>query len=333
MTKTFSCKLLNSPYNDPVMMLEFTRKQRLFLFDIGDLSTLPQRLLQKISHVFISHMHIDHFFGFDTLLRSILSREEPLNVYGPIGIIDAVQGKLSGYTWNLVKSYPIKIEVFEITNTSITSAGFYAQEGFQKISKGNQPFSGIIYSESDFRINASIFDHQIPVLGFSIVSDINININKTKMIELGFNNPGPWINELKDKIRANDLLYKLIIDGREYSINDLKDMVIVSKGQKIVYITDIAPSKENIDTAITLASDADILFIEAYFLEQDSDHAAKKGHITARLAGYIAGMAVVKNIEITHISKKYIDMEKVVKDEVNTGFTLAATVNLTYVKD
>ncbi|MBF0541273.1 MAG: hypothetical protein HQK91_07475 [Nitrospirae bacterium] len=335
MTKTFFCKLLNNPFNDPIVTVEFIKqgtspssKNRFFLFDLGELSNISSKHLQKISHVFVSHMHIDHFIGFDTLIRAILIREETLYVYGPLGIINAVNGHLSGYTWNLVKNYPLKIEVFEIIESGISCAGFYAQNGFNKIIKDKLPFNEIIYSDPDLSIKAAIFDHLIPVLGYAIIEDIQININKDKLIERSLKS-GHWLSELKDKIRTmlfdhqqweqgiNDNIY---IDGIEHSVEELKDLIIFTKGQKIVYITDIAPSKENIERAIALAKDADVLFIEAYFLEQDCDHAGRKGHLTARAAGHIAAKAAVKTFEIIHVSKKYLDVYFAILDEVNKEF-------------
>lgn len=331
MTKTFFCKLLNNPFSDPVMILEFTRSQRFFLFDIGDLSSLPVRHLQKISHVFVSHMHIDHFIGFDTLLRSLLGRDTPLYVYGPAGIINAVSGKLAGFTWNLIKEYPLKIEVLEITETGGEWAGFYAQDGFSKNNKGvlkleHAPIDkaaevcpNIIYKEPAFSIHTAIFDHQIPVLGYTIIEDTAININKAALLEHGLK-PGPWLTELKDKIRINDYHHKLDVYGTQLSVSDLSDIIIVTKGQKIAYITDISNTKENIEKAVSLAKNADILFIEAYFLDRDYNNAKKIGHLTAKTTGYIANMANVKKIELIHISKKYLTMKDIIKDEVYKEF-------------
>jgi ribonuclease Z len=317
MANTFFYKLLNNPFNDPVVTVEFRRDQRFFLFDIGEISIIPQRHLQKISHIFVSHMHIDHFVGFDTLLRAVLIKEQPIYVYGPKGIINAVNGKLSGYTWNLIKDYPLKIEVCEVTETSIITALFYAKDGFNQTIKEKLPFSEIIYSEPTFSIKAAIFDHQIPVLGYALIEDMQININKARLIERSFK-PGSWLSELK--INTNNLSHMIMIDGIDYSVNDLKDLTNITKGQKIVYITDIAPSKENIEKAVYLAMDADILFIEGYFLTQDSDHTGRKSHLTARAAGYIARMAGVKKFELIHISKKYLEMYNDVIDEAMKEF-------------
>ena len=75
------------------------------LFDIGDISRLPTRKLLRISDVFVSHTHMDHFAGFDHLLRVCLGRDTGVRMYGPPDFIEQVGHKLHAYTWNLVENY------------------------------------------------------------------------------------------------------------------------------------------------------------------------------------------------------------------------------------
>ena len=84
--------------------------------DLGDLHTLSPKDILKISHVFVSHTHMDHFLGFDQLLRILLGREKDLFLYGPEGFLKNIEGKLSGYSWNLVQNYQNRfaIHAFEI---------------------------------------------------------------------------------------------------------------------------------------------------------------------------------------------------------------------------
>ena len=70
--------LVNGRIGDPALYLETLFERRAILFDLGDLSNLPTRKLQRLEHVFVSHAHIDHFIGFDRLLRVLVGREKSL---------------------------------------------------------------------------------------------------------------------------------------------------------------------------------------------------------------------------------------------------------------
>ena len=78
MQSNFLPKLINDPLGDPGVMVEFLCEQRALQFDLGDLSSTTNGELLKISHVFISHTHIDHFIGFDHLLRVVLGEARQL---------------------------------------------------------------------------------------------------------------------------------------------------------------------------------------------------------------------------------------------------------------
>jgi ribonuclease Z len=84
------------------------------LLELGRLEDLSVREILKVSDVFVSHTHVDHFIGFDHMLRCSLNRAQPLRLFGPKGFIDNVRGKLAGYTWNLIREYSLKLIAHEI---------------------------------------------------------------------------------------------------------------------------------------------------------------------------------------------------------------------------
>ena len=61
--------LVNGRTGDPALYVETLFEKGAIMFDLGDLSNLPPRKIQRLEHIFVSHAHIDHFFGFDRLLR------------------------------------------------------------------------------------------------------------------------------------------------------------------------------------------------------------------------------------------------------------------------
>ncbi|MBF0521000.1 MAG: ribonuclease Z [Nitrospirae bacterium] len=315
MKTTFFCKQINNPFEDPSVYVRLRCQRHTFLFDCGDISALQPAEILKITTIFVTHMHIDHFIGFDLILRLALGRDMPLTIYGPEGIIHAVESKLKGFTWNLIKEYPIKIEVFEITENSMSHASFYAESGFEKIQRPDLPFKSTIYNEDGITVNAEIFDHGIPVAGYSISEESHININKDELLRRGFET-GPWLTGFKKAIRNGINDYKVTHCGKTYTKDDLNSLVMITEGQKISYITDIAPTDKNISRAIELARNSDILYIEAFFLKEDHERAFKRNHLTTAHAGYIAKAAGAKHIELIHISPKYTGLYSKAESEV-----------------
>ena len=317
MKSSFICKRLRNPFADPVVFVRFTREKHAIVFDLGDITSFTTKEILSICYSLVTHMHIDHFIGFDYLIRYNLRRDKALSVFGPPGIINAVEGKLRGYTWNLIRDYPLKIEVFEVVDTIRYHTSFYAGEGFRRIDREYKTVEKAIYVGDNFVIEAQEFNHQIPVLGYSLIESIHLNINKALLVEMELE-VGPWLKELKTAIRLGAYDKVFTFENRSYTVDELRDLVIITKGEKITYITDIASEDKNIEKAIRFANGADILYIEAYFMEKDKDRALQRNHITARQAGMIAREAGAKRMEIIHISPKYSMMpDKVIEEAMD----------------
>jgi len=88
-------RLVNDRFGDPGLFVEMLHRREALLFDMGDLSQLAARDLLRVSHVFVTHMHIDHFIGFDALLRVSVGREKRIVMVGPEGTADRVGHKPS----------------------------------------------------------------------------------------------------------------------------------------------------------------------------------------------------------------------------------------------
>ena len=94
----------------------------------------------------------------------------------------------------------------------------------------------------------------------------------------------------------------------------------ITPGQKISYVTDALYSQENARRIIELGAGSELMFIEAPFLHEDADTAARKYHLTASQAGMLARKAGAKRMVLFHFSPKYKGEKDVLNDEAMEAF-------------
>jgi len=328
MRPSFHPRLINGPFDDPGLFIPFAYENRAILFDLGDLSSLTAKDILKIGHVFVTHTHMDHFIGFDRLLRLQLGRKKRLRLYGPAGFLDNIEGKLKSYTWNLLDNYSeqLTIEAMEVRNDMIRKKRYGSRSRFQPSQKTvEMPFSGILYSEPRFTVTGSILDHGIPCIGFSLNETFHVNVMKERIEEMGFR-VGPWLNRFKQALYAEKTPESTfpVPDGNNgvqtFLLSELSEKIArISRGMKITYIADVAYHTVNIKKIIDLARDADHLFIEGAFLQEDEDLATTKHHLTAHQAGTLSRKAGVKRMSVFHFSPRYTGLESLLEAEAQAA--------------
>jgi ribonuclease Z len=84
---SFLPRLINRPFENPGLLITFAFIKRALLLDLGKIDVLSSKDILKISHIFVSHTHMDHFIGFDRLLRLFAGRDKTIHLYGPCGFI------------------------------------------------------------------------------------------------------------------------------------------------------------------------------------------------------------------------------------------------------
>ena len=94
----------------------------------------------------------------------------------------------------------------------------------------------------------------------------------------------------------------------------------MTEGQKVSYIMDSSPTESNFERIANFVVDADSLYIEAYFIHEDLEHARKRNHLTARLSGLISKKARIKNLHLLHFSPRYKDRTEDIINEAYEGF-------------
>ena len=329
MTPRFHPGLVNDPFDDPAVYVDFLYERRALMFDLGDIRALSPRKILRITHIFISHTHIDHFIGFSQVIRLFLGREKNLHLFGPPGFIAKVEHSLASFTWNLVESYPTDFTVVAvelIPDGTSSTVEFHCRSGFRRErERTGQVVGGIVLDEDGFHIRAAFLDHKTVSLAFALEEKDHVNIMKNRLLEMGLPT-GPWLADLKRAImRGEDddkpfrawWLGEAGTEERHFTLGELKTTILnMVPGQRIVYVTDAANTPANAAKIVKLARGADFLFIEAAFLDTEQAQASERHHLTARQAGLLARQAGVARVIPFHFSPRYQGMEEALLREL-----------------
>lgn len=336
MPRTFSSYLVNQPFGDPGLYVEIQWARRALLFDLGDNASLGPTRLLRANEIFVSHTHMDHFIGFDQVLRVALGRGKTLRLYGPPGLIANVAGKLRGYTWNLVDGYPLTIEVHEFHDQEARSARLLATEGFSlresapTLSRdGRYPGPFPVLNEPMFTVWAVALNHRIPCFGYALQEKFHININKDRLHAAGLP-VGSWLKDVKQHIwegRPDDFRFTATLyfehrrEEREFVLGEVRDrFATITRGQRIAYVVDVRFDEDNEAKIVELARGADTFYCEAPYLDRDAAKAAERYHLTARQAGVLAKKAGVKHLVVFHFSPRYTGQGELLAAEAKAAF-------------
>ena len=333
MRPTLTPRPINGPLQDPSLYVAWRHQPRAVLFDCGNITPLAPREILKLSDIFITHTHMDHFAGFDHVLRLVLGREKKLRMVGPAGFLRNLENKLGAYTWNLVGNYATGLEIFamEIHDDHCRTQHYRCQTGFHPTGTARKaPFSGVIRKEPALAFRAQILDHQTPCLGFAMKERFHVNIQKSGLEALEIS-PGPWLQTFK-KALFQQLSAESPFTIPASATNTGEPLTLtlghltpqiarITQGQKIAYIVDAAWTPENVKRMLLLSSQADHLFIEAAFTHEDRAIARSKAHLTARQAGLIAGRAGVRRFSLLHFSPRYEGRETVLMAEAQHAYS------------
>ena len=324
MTSLFLPRLVNGVTGDPALYVDLRWERRAFLVDLGDLSPLSTPEILRATHAFVSHMHMDHFFGFDRVLRFHLPRPTRFHLFGPRGIMNHARGRLAGYTWNLTSSYPFVLDITEVTEEGMRTLTLPARTAFAPEEEVREaPFTGVLLDEPLLQVACAILDHAIPCLAFALQEKDHVHIDPNALARLGLR-AGAWLRTFKTAVReGRPPETEIPVEERgeppgeaRRRLGELGGLVArIDRGARLVYVTDAQYSEENVRRIVSLARNADVMFCEAMFLECDADRARARYHLTARQAGSLARAAGARALEVFHVSPRYShDLEAVLAE-------------------
>ena len=248
-----------------------------FLIDCGE-GTQRQILqsgigFKRLNRILITHSHLDHILGLAGLLSTFMRWEtiEELEIFAGRNALERIHDLLYGVVLRGIKP-PMPIHLRPIS-------------------------SGTFIEGEDFTVSAFPVQHRGPdCLGFLFEEKGRRPFLPEKAEELHIPS-GPWRRDLVEGLAVT------LPDGRTIT----PDMVLgdFRPGTRLVHVGDVGDTRDLVD----VARGADALVIESTYLDSEADMARQFAHLTARMAAELAVKAGVKQLILTHISRRYRERE------------------------
>lgn len=258
-----------------------------FLIDCGEGTQTQLRKFKvkfsKIKHVFISHLHGDHFFGLIGLISTfgMLNRQTELHIFAPKGAEEIINLQLK-----LTKSwvqYPLYFHELKSNKSELIFED-------EKVSVFTIPLKHRIYTNG-FLFQEKPGDRKLDMS--KILHEEEIEICDYQNLKKG-----------KDFVKEN----QEIVFNKDLTTDPPPPL-------SYAYCSDTAYSEE----IISLIKNTNLLYHESTFLEDNKELAEKTKHSTALQAAMIAKKAEVTKLILGHYSSRYKNLE-VFKDEAQTVF-------------
>lgn len=249
-------------------------KDHLFLIDCGEGTQiqLRQRKIKfsRIKHIFISHLHGDHFYGLVGLISTfrLLGRTADLHIYGPKGIKEIITLQLK-----LANSW---------TNYNLF---------FHELENND---SELIFEDDSLTVHTIPLDHRVYTNGFLFQEKPGLRLLDKEKIK-NYNIPHYEFKNLKL--------------GKNLTLEDgttLKNELVTHDphpSKRYAFCSDTAYN----ESIVSLIKQVDLLYHEATFLDAHQSLAKKTKHSTAVQAANIAQLAQVKRLVLGHFSSRYRD--------------------------
>jgi len=285
-------RLTNPRGGDPGLYVDLVGLGRSLLLDLGE-SRLSAAELLRARDLFVSHTHVDHWIGFDRLVRNWLGQHRELRVYGPEDMVDRVRHRLHGYTWNLTFDDHVRIVVHEHAGDTFRRVEFSLEDRFQRARPlPSAPADGVVRRDEGFVVEYAHLDHGTPCLGYALVQEPRYSFDPDRLAEAGIS-PGPHLAELK----------AAFLVGEEP--DEAARLGHFVPERRIAYVTDTVFSAAVVEAVVALARGADLLYCEATYPDSLADKALAHHHLTGGQCGALARAAGARRLVATHMSRRF----------------------------
>jgi ribonuclease Z len=247
-------------------------KNRLFLIDCGEGTQVQLRKnkirFSKINHIFISHLHGDHFFGLIGLVSTftLLNRNTDLHIYGPKGIKEIIKLQL-----RLASSW--------------TNYGLHFHELESNVSE-------VVFEDDKVVVKTIPLKHRIYTNGFLFEEKIDKRKLNTDAVQ---------------NYEIDKCYFQNIKNGKDITLEDgrvIENAQLTFDPKPPMSYAFCSDTAYN-EAIIPLINGVDVLYHEATFLQSEEGLAGKTMHSTAKEAATIALKAKVKKLILGHYSTRY----------------------------
>ncbi len=229
----------------------------------------------KITAIFISHLHGDHYFGLIGLITSmsLLGRTQPLNIYGPTALEQIINLQLS------------------VANTTLSFPLYFYSLTEEKV----------IFDNNKITIECFRVQHRIECWGFLFnekKKPRKVDADRARSYEI----PEAYFGKLQ---QGEDYVTK-----RGTIIPNVEVTVAATKAKRYAYCADTIFDKD----LVPKIKEVDVLYHEATYLKDLEERAASRYHSTTHQAATIAKLGDVKKLIIGHFSSKYETVDDFLKE-------------------
>ena len=246
------------------------------MFDCGEATQIQLQKYglkwRRLQHIFISHLHGDHYFGLPGLINSmsLLGRTLPLHLYAPADLEPIIQ------------------KILQVADTTLCYP-FH----FHALKEG---VGEVLVDNSSFTVSSFPVEHRIPCHGFMIE-------RKTKGRKL--------LPDKCREFQIPAYFYDRLKQGESYQRADgflVQNEWVTEEGpspKRYAYCADTLFTESYLD----YIRGADTIYHECTYLHSDIEKAGSRFHSTARQAAEIARLANARQLLLGHFSSKYKDLE------------------------
>jgi ribonuclease Z len=312
--------------DDPLLLVQVRPLGRNLLFDCGRLHHLAKRVLRSIDAVFVSHAHMDHFMGIDTLIRHIMVAPRTIEIFGPPGLADKLAHKLCGYDWNLAEDFWCSLRVREIHPGSLRTFLLAGPERFRcRPEKEERRHDATIYRNRYLSVASEMGDHKIPVLFYRVTETAGFSVDEQRLRCAGLLS-GPWLQILKEHFfhqRLDGTPIEVVRRGCGDEQREIADAAAIYDAIRkeeptgsIGYFTDLGFTPENRQKLVTTLRGATLLVGECAYLRQDVERARTSCHLcTADVNALLDELRPAFFLPM-HLSKSYLGQSRRLYEEL-----------------